>query len=1090
MCDEPTMSHFDLLHTPLAGRNLIEASAGTGKTFTITGIYLRLVLELKFRVEQILVVTFTEAATEELRDRIRRRLREAQDAFVAGASADPFLAGLLAKGGDSGEAVRLLTDALRSFDEAAIHTIHGFCQRVLQENPFESGSLYDTELVTDQHGLLREVAEDFWRINLYDAPPAVVRRAVELGLSPDALLQLAGKRGSDPYLTVLPDLRRPGIPGEGDIDGATLDAWFLAMKRAFFTYLAAELPRRKRRANVRFFDDLLLDLHRALGGEGGAVLAAAIRERYRAALIDEFQDTDPLQFRIFDTIYPRDGEPPFFLIGDPKQAIYSFRGADIFAYLGAAERTAHRHSLGENWRSEPRLIRAVNTLFASHTAPFLFEEIVFHPVAPAEKARDLLTVNGEPDPAPFKFWFLGRVEGGKPINKQDLWDILPRAVATEIARVLRDGAAGRLCIGGRGASPGDIAVLVRKNRQARLVQRELRRLGIPSVLCCAGNLFDSDEAAELLRILKAAAEPGNDRLLRSALATDIVGVTGNALAGLLEDETAWEEVLEEFREYHELWTAKGCMAMAVRLLARRHIRSRLLSRADGERRLTNILHCIETLHHAASSQNLGIEGTIAWLAERIAEEPKREEHEIRLETDEQAVQLVTIHKSKGLEYPIVFCPFSWEEAGNRDPVAVFHDESGRLVADIGSPDLARYREQADMESMAESLRLLYVALTRAKHRCYLVWGAFKDTGKSAMHYLLHPEAVAVKGQVALDDGAILADLHRLAKESGGTIAVSPVPPAEGVCYKPVREEAEVYRCRTFTGTIDGDWRVASFTSFNAHAGHHTELPDRDETAAAAPEESAAASMPAEPLSIFAFPRGAKAGIFLHEIFEELDFAADGTAVGRLVEEKLAHHGYTPEWRPAIRAMVVNVLNTPLPSGWGSFALAELAPGKRLAELEFFFPLRFVTAEGLRRVAGHDLPRGGDIFAGLRFQPVKGMVRGFMDLVCEHDGRFYIIDWKSNHLGNSPADYGPARLREAMAQNHYHLQYLLYTVAIHRYLSLRVPGYDYDTHFGGVFYLFLRGVDASTGGENGVFSERPSRELVEELERLLIDCGGG
>ncbi|RNC72337.1 MAG: exodeoxyribonuclease V subunit beta [Desulfuromonadales bacterium] len=1083
------MDHFDLIHTPLAGRNLIEASAGTGKTFTIAGLYLRLLVERRLRVEQILVVTFTEAATEELRVRIRRRLREAQDAFAAGASDDPLLAGLLAAVTERGEAVRLLTAALRSFDEAAIFTIHGFCQRVLQESPFESGSLFDTELVTEQEGLLREVAGDFWRLHLYTAPPAAVARAVAAGLSPAALLKLAGKRGSDPFLAVIPNLSRPELPATGAIDDATLDVWLLWLRRAFFAYLAEELPRRKRRANVRFFEDLLLDLHRALSGPDGALLAEAVGERYRAALIDEFQDTDPLQFRIFDTLFPTDDpETPLFLIGDPKQAIYSFRGADIFAYLEAAEGTEQRHTLGENWRSEPALIRGVNALFAFRAEPFLFREIGFSPVTPAERERELLTVDGVPDPSPFRLWQMGRLEAGKPINKGDAWEILPRAVAVEIARLLAEGNEGRLRIGGRPVQPGDMAVLVRKNRQARLVRRELASLGIPAVLRGAGNLFESIEAEEVLQLLAAVAEPGNGRLIRTALVTELVGVTGDGLARLIEDEPAWEEVLEEFRGYHGLWETGGCMAMTSALLARRRVRSRLLACAGGERRLTNILHCVETIHQAAVAGNLGMEGTIAWLAARIAEEPKREEHEIRLETDEAAVQLVTVHKSKGLEYPIVFCPFAWEETVSRDQTAVFHDGDRRLVIDIGSPELPLHRERAQEEGLAEALRLLYVAVTRARNRCYLVWGAFKDAGRSALHYLLHPEAAAVKGQVALDDGAIMADLARLATASGGAIAVEPLPVAAVAPAAPSKAVAGDFRCREFTGRIDGDWRVASFTSFASHPAGIAELPDRDDTAAGSGGEQPAA----DPFSIFSFPRGARAGIFLHEILERLDFAAGPAAdVAPAVEEALRRHGFGRQWLPAVAGMVANVLRLPLPAPAGSFALADLKPGGWRTELEFYFPLRFVTAEALRDLAcqwsGEEQPANlADVLGALRFRPVKGMVRGFIDLVCEHDGRYYLMDWKSNHLGNSAADYAPSRLREAMERNLYPLQYLLYSLALHRHLATRLPGYRYDRHFGGVFYLFLRGIDPARGAETGVFADRPPRELVEELERLLIE----
>ncbi|HBG08076.1 MAG: exodeoxyribonuclease V subunit beta [Geobacteraceae bacterium GWC2_58_44] len=1079
------MNRFDLLHTPLAGRNLIEASAGTGKTFTIAGVYLRLVLELRLAVAQILVVTFTEAATKELKERIRKRLREAESAFERGESPDHLLSGLLQQIPDHLEARRLLSLAVRSFDEAAIFTIHGFCQRMLQENPFESGSLCDTELMTDQGMILREIAQDYWRINCYDAPREKIAAANTAGISAGSLLGMARRIAGDPFAAVLPDAL---------LKSEATEDWLLCLKRGFFDYLNAELPKRKRLKNVRSFDDLLLDLHTALRREESA-LPRLIRERYQAALIDEFQDTDPIQFAIFDAIYPVGQPAPFFLIGDPKQAIYSFRGADIFAYIGAARATRQRHTLLQNWRSEPNLIKAVNSIFASNELPFLFEEISFSAVEPAQTERKLLTAEGE-SAAPLKLWFTPRKEAGKPINKGDAWEMLPEAVASEISRLLRKGADGEVKIGERGVAPGDIAVLVRANRQAKLMQRALTRRGIPSVLCSAGNLFESDEAAELLRILSAAAEPGHEALLRGALATDLAGVCGDELARLMGDESGWERVLEEFRSYHEIWSASGCMAMTLQFMERRQVRERLLSAPMGERRLTNLLHAVETIHQAQVEGHLGMEGVIAWLACRITEEPKREEHEIRLETDEAAVQLVTIHKSKGLEYPIVFLPFCWAEFGGRDETALFHDADGRVVLDIGSAQLAGHKALAQRESLAESLRLLYVALTRGKHRTYLIWGAFKDAGDCALHYLLHPDAQGARGQVALSDEAMLAELAHLADSSDGSIEVIRMPAADRESYLPQASDSASFSFRRFSGSIARDWRVASFTSLATRHHQAAELPDRD-------EGSFSEAQPAkgvDPSGIFAFPRGAKAGIFLHEIFERLDFTGSPDLLKPLVTELLDRHGFPAEWCATVCAMVHNVLHAPL--GAERFTLARIGMERRFTELEFFFPLASVTSERLRetvsRFSDRSRPeRGSDLlfdtfpvnmaglFSRLSFAPVQGMLRGFIDLVVEHGGRYFILDWKSNHLGNRVEDYDQPGMRREMEQSLYPLQYLLYTVALDNYLRLRIPDYDYDRHFGGVFYLFLRGVNRKG---NGVFADRPPKSFIAELSDALLGAG--
>ncbi|QXE89687.1 exodeoxyribonuclease V subunit beta [Geomonas subterranea] len=1081
------MKRFDLLHTPLGGRNLIEASAGTGKTFTIAGVYLRLVLEEELDVSRILVVTFTEAATKELKERIRKKLKDAETAFDTGTSDDFLIAGLVERTADKAKARRLLASAVRGFDEAAIFTIHGFCQRMLQDNPFESGSLCDTELLTDQGKILKEIAQDYWRINCYGEPVDRIAAADHARITPESLLKLAKRVCSDPYARVIPD------PPAGTEEVAD---WLLALRRNFFDYLRAELPKRKRLKNVRGFDDLLGDLHTALTRPGSS-LARLIRERFQAALIDEFQDTDPVQFAIFDAVYPVGHEAPFFLIGDPKQAIYSFRGADIFAYLGAAEATEQRHTLLQNFRSEPGLIRAVNKLFTSRELPFLHEKIGFNEVEAAPKERSILTEGGERK-APLTFWVAPRKEAGKPINKGEAWELLPETVASEIARILRDGAAGKLTIEElrqdgeeerwvpRPVRPRDVAVLVRANRQARLMQQALSRRGIPSVLCSAGNLFESDEAAELLRLLSAVAQPGHEALLRGALATELVGVTGSELAQLIDDEEKWEEVLEEFREYHDTWNSSSCMAMALQFLERRKVRQRLLAGPMGERRITNVLHAIETIHQAQVKERLGMEGVVAWLSCRVTEEPKKEEYEVRLETDEAAVQLVTIHKSKGLEYPIVFLPFCWAETGGKDEGALFHDDNGKVVLDIGSEEIGQSKAQAAQEALAESLRLLYVALTRGKHRTYVIWGAFKDAGESSLHYLLHPGQDVVKGQVTLSDEDIRERLAELSAASAGAMEQLDMPGADLLGFRAGNDEVPALAPLRFTGTIARDWRVASFTSLSSRQHHTAELPDRDETTPV--EESPVREV--EPAGIFAFPKGAKAGIFLHKVFEELDFTQAEHFLAPLIEDELDKHGFAAEWSGAVRDMVLNVLQAPL--GEKGINLAQVTTERRLTELEFFFPLAHVTSDGLKDAVTRFMAQHGaaaafpvdmaELCGRLSFSPVRGMLLGFIDLVFEQDGRYYIVDWKSNHLGNTPGEYGQAALKREMEASFYPLQYLLYTVALDNYLRLRIEDYDYDRHFGGVFYLFLRGID---GTGNGVFADRPPKEFIAELAGVLL-----
>ncbi len=1208
-----TARPFELLDSPLDGTNLIEASAGTGKTYTIAGLVLRLLLEEGLPVERILVVTFTVAATEELRGRVRRRIREALDAFDAGSGADPFLRGLLARHDHRAAAARLEA-ALREFDDAPIFTIHGFCQRVLRESAFEGGLLFDAELITDPEPLLQEVVDDYWRRRICAGPPLLAGFAARRGFSAESLLKLLKSYVRHPFLEVIPDLPpeevprrleaflgafesvRGAWPGEAasvervlrehpglsrseanfredavdacvaglerclgggdaaprcfgalrkvasgsfrekgvlkkgheppenrffDLCQALADAedeLFLALRVGFLREARRELDAKKAARNAQGFDDLLTRLHGALRADGGAALARALRERYGAALIDEFQDTDPIQYEIFDRVFGTRAEAPslLFLIGDPKQAIYGFRGADVFAYLEASHRAGARYTLTENWRSEPDLIDAVAALFPAAERPFVFPEIGMPPVRAAERRdRALLTLDGEPE-APFRLWFVGRDEGCKPrarIPKVRGEREIPPAVAAEISRLLEAGREGRLRIGGRPLGPGDIAVLTRKNRQAGWVQEALRRLGVPSVLYSTESLFASREAAEVQRVVAALAEPGNETLVKAAATTDCLGLDGEGLYEVLADETAWEGWLGRFRDLHRRWAASGFLAAFRRLLSEFGVRETLLGYGDGERRLTNVLHLGEVLHRAAVEGHLGPAGLARWLAERRADGGEAEEHQLRLESDAQAVKLVTVHRSKGLEYPVVFCPFSWEgsELSAREPGLKVHlpaggeAEGGRFVLDLGSEGLEEHRRRAEVESLAENVRLLYVALTRARNRCYFVWGPFNTADTSAAAYLVP------NGGRPLGDGGLEELRGRLETlgdaelreafaplRGAGAAEVGPLPAAAGVAYRTAEADTREPAARRFAGSAAARWGVSSFSSLVLGAPPDEEPADRDGAGArGVPREPAA-----PPAGILGFPAGAAAGTFLHDVLEHLDFGEEaGEARRSLVGRKLSEHGFGAEWGEAVEGMASDLLRTPLDPGAPELTLSRIPPAHRLAEAEFLLPLRPqgppLTPAGLARAfreagveelagaAGRGVP---ERLGRLEFSPARGYLRGFMDLVFRFGDRYYLVDWKSNRLGDRPEDYGPAALAAAMAGDHYVLQYHLYAVALHRHLGARLPGYDFGRNFGGVFYVFLRGVDPTRPG-SGVFADRLSRDRVENLSHGLLDGRG-
>ena len=822
---------FDLIRSELASDvTLIEASAGTGKTHTISGLVLRLVLEKQLAIEEILVTTFTELATAELRDRIRNLLVQALTAFQTGESADALIQPLLRQYKSDKQAQRQLSLASQSFDGASIYTIHGFARRMLRDRAFESGALFDAELITDQSDILHEITDDFWRKHFYSGAQIVTTFALINGLTLEKFFRYITELTKNPRLLVIPAPLRDietvkaecasiwdklrdcwrrgedqiraifkqnawakythgnqakmevylGQLGEclsdaaGALDQLDCVKYFalssieksvrvrqtapkhalftlcdsllnserelcVNLQAEFFTWARQELKRRRVKRNVLSFDDLLTRFDEALSGEGGETFARAIRGCFKAALVDEFQDTDPVQYSIFQKIYGGQKSPVFF-VGDPKQAIYGFRGADVFTYIAAATAAPNRFTLGKNWRSSSDLVRAVNTLFQCNERPFILDGIPFEPVeAAGECDHDPLTVNGEKEP-PFKLWLAIQEE---PIKKADADSLLTQTVAAEITRLLNGDAK----IGERKVQPWDIAILVSRNQEARLMQSALMRLEIPSVLYSAANVFQSPEAIELKYILAAVSEPGNEKLLKAALTTDTLGVTGNDLDALVLDDRAWDAKLIQFQKYHQLWSEKGFIQMSRALFLEQGVRARLLGYPAGERRLTNILHLSELLHGMCVEHRLGMTGTLKALAEQIKnpDTTRSEQYEQRLESDEKAVRIVTIHKSKGLEYAIAFCPFCWRDAEPVRGQSVLFHQNGKLALDLERSD-ANSRTQR-WELLAEKMRLLYVALTRAKHRCYLVWGDFNYSRKSAPAYLFG----VPKAQDALGD---------------------------------------------------------------------------------------------------------------------------------------------------------------------------------------------------------------------------------------------------------------------------------------------------------------------------------------------------
>ena len=1166
------MSHLDPKTVVFSGLNVIEASAGTGKTYTLAELYLRLILEQGLTVDQILVVTYTRAATEELRDRLREKLVEARDGLLSEPAHDVALR-------------QHLSLAIQSFDESAIFTIHGFCQRVLGDFAFESGLSFDLELVGDDQKLLQGMVDDFWRKQVTTADARLAQYLIDRRETPERLLQSIRPLLGKPYLQTLPvsevDIEQVYQQAQSQFErvkqlwleeqeammavlqdktllngnkyrSASVEKWLVlladllshtkvpnrlfdgferftpaklddALKKGkvlpelFFwracedlqeqvvqmqaaqalqyqklrlvalQTVQADMPASKQQQQVQSYDDLLLNLEQALAGEGGDWLAAKLRAQYPAALIDEFQDTDPVQYASFNRIYAG-SDLPVFLVGDPKQAIYSFRGADIFTYLAAKSSTNAEHTLGTNWRSHPNLVSAVNSLFSRQTQPFIYDEIPFYPVAAARDEFDVLSVNGQPAPLQL-LW----ADEDKPLSKKEMTALSASVTADEIAKLLNEAAVDQATLLDEETQEaviltgGDIAVLVRNHKQAYTMQQCLQQRGINSVQQGRENVFASAESLMLERVIKGIAEPDNTMAMTAALATDLWAYDASSLYALQQDEAAWSDQFELFYDLHQVWLRSGFMRAFRQLLNHISGQQRLLSLPGGERKLTNFLHLAELVQAQSTKQDGGMSSILQWFASRIQSIDLNDETgQLRLESDEQLVHIITIHKSKGLEYPIVFCPFLWDSQIRvaKDEVISFHDADANYQAYVAfaEPDLTRASEANKKEQEAEALRLLYVALTRARERCVICWGNAKGVAESGLFSLLHPTATDA------DSELMLADVTALAGASDGTISLEVMAVDQAVDYQAKQNEQNTFAAKVFEGDIQAPWRVGSFSALTQ--GHDAELPDYDAQANA--DVPVVQVQERHVLDRFSFPRGAQAGMCLHAIFEFLDFASDDDiAIHALVNKLLLQYGFEMHWTSVVCEWVKSVCKTEL-SAHSGLKLNRLTHSQRLDELAFYFPVAGLSVSGIQQsllpLLAPDSPLA-EVISQLQFYDLTGFMKGFIDLVFEDQGRFYIVDYKSNHLGHQQTGYQTDELNQAMVSHDYPLQYLIYSLALHRYLRLRLPDYDPEQHLGGAYYLFIRGMQPDWG-QAGVFYDKPSVAVLDALDLCLQGLSDG
>ncbi len=1113
---------------------LIEASAGTGKTYALTSRYILLLVDAGLQVDQILVVTFTEAATAELRDRIRSRIRDVRNALTSDTLdtlEDKALQDLLRNAGSTSDkrkqAEKRLTTALVAFDEAAIFTIHGFCRRVLSEKAFSSGMDFAAEVLTNDLSILESVVADFARSRLNTLSAEEYASCVEHGvffdgassadwrssgpmMTPDRLKTLRDIV-SNPFIRLVPPPAPRSHVGQAEPPRETA----FAVMHELIAYVREAFARRKQELGVISFNDMLSHVRTALAGDGGTRLALELRSTFRAALIDEFQDTDPLQYDIIRRIY-EGSECPVVFVGDPKQAIYSFRGGDIFAYFHATRQIPgeRKTTLPINYRSAKDLVTAVSNIFTfgGQTFPFADGDKTAFPQVSAQhpSGKDPLRLPDSRNRAAFHWFVLpdpvqqsGKSKGtfgwSKPEAEQMALDIMVQEIRSLVPRP--EHKQGEL-------THGDIAVLVRTNQQAVTVQENLRSAGIPCIVRTLGSVFASDAAADLLALLRAVASPGNEAALSTALISPSMGYTAADVSAMKNDAGQYGEVADRFLALRSMWehTRNGFIHMATELLhapglaaGGLSIAEHLLGFIDAERRLTDMLHLVELLHQE-SVLHPGHEHLLRWMEEQRGDRAEQsEEASIRLESDAKRVQIVTVHSSKGLEYPVVFCPYTWEgnEVKRKSGSVVFCHEQGELaggderglpsmIADLGSPDYENHFQISVREKQSESLRLLYVALTRARQRCYAIWGQANKMEHAALAWLFFPGCGGSSANIKkLSYDRIIEPLHSLMKNSGGAVSVSTI---EKVPVEPARPVQLVGGTATTLspprsygrGSMPPSWAFASYTSLTSdwiRSGR-----DTDTVSEGVPAK------PADSWSIFSFPAGARTGTLWHRLFEDLDFHAPREDHERLVKRLLKVNGYPEAFIPALTNMVATALRVPL--GPASLRLETLGNESCVKELDFMYRIDHLRISRFREVIQQPQSGLAPAFAAaaakLRDRDIRGFMIGTIDLLAEHQGKFYLLDYKSNHLGDSNEAYAGAALTDVMAREHYYLQQLIYTIAVHRYLHLRVRGYSYETHFGGVIYLFLRGL--SDRRANGIYFDRPEPGLVTDLDTCLRENG--
>ncbi|HEY7872137.1 MAG TPA: UvrD-helicase domain-containing protein [Rudaea sp.] len=1158
------------------GRVLIEASAGTGKTWTIGAIFLRLLLERELKVEQILVVTFTDAAAQELRERLRKRLAEAErrlgallaqqtlpDDEVATWLRDDFADADKAK-----SALRRIQVARMDFDRAPIATIHSICQRIQNDFPLEAGAAFTAATRLDEDALLRECLDDFWR-NRYLAADTVDADEAEavFGEGPEGLLfdlrsllnheaQVLAADGWEALQSAVAPLRNPEsidalarlrdvalfkskssavLSRLGKIVDAlksesasiaglaeNIDKYFsdeeldrqqpdgaavrlrdqpvirqlqglrslLPHRKVFmrgkvlfdaYLYCKNELPRRALQRQGQTFSMLIETVHARVASDD-AQLADCLHRAFPAVLIDEFQDTDQRQFDIFDRVCSNaqgGTRGLLVLIGDPKQAIYGFRGGDVSTYLRVRETIAQRFDLTRNFRSSTPLVEACNALYAAAGDGFDDARVRYVPVRASGRAdKNPYSRKGEIVARPFVIHRFAADSGGTRDAKESA------ALADCAARIVELLNDSESSIGGAPVQPGDIAVLLPNNKHVGMLRELLLARDVPCTGSGNDSVFEGETARELQLILHAALHPQDDRAARGALTTTLLGKRFADVRAWQDDAVAFERELDRVANWHEQLRARGVMAVVCAILDERA--ADLLALPDGERIVADLRQLGELLAERERSES-GAEGMLAWLAAMRRDEKGMEVssgHRLRSESNASSVRLMTLHAAKGLEFPIVFLPLAWFTASRKGQFAPkvlrFHDRDDLACADFGSAQFGERMDRHFEEDLRERMRLLYVAITRAQYAVHVYWIEPKPGSVTALWDVAAIDRLlqrAQHGSGSTPDGATQAAAANMLDHIR---SVDPCIASAAIFAQPVHAVARA--ARTDLPALRPFLWSHSFSSITRQRvldSLESAVSDETELAPAADGDASAKTADARLLALDAWG-GKEFGVAVHALLEHgrVEQPAADAIARQMAATGVKPQGDDPDSAcVALAAMLARVRESDLGDG---LRLSSLSADDCVAEFAFQLPVaaEFSTLRNVCTAHG----AAGVWPQSIAHSTLKGMLGGFADLIFAYGGRFHVLDYKTNHLGTRLSDYAGAALDAAMAEHFYPLQALLYTLALHRYLQQRLPDYSPERHLGDSVYLFLRGVGLEPGA--GVWRRRWPVALIEALDEAF------